>query len=150
MSYEHTQQGHLDWILVACSLVCAAGAFFTAADPVAFYVLLSIAAACFVLSLTFGSLTVRDEGQRLAVRYGPWPLFRTQVLYEDVTGLRRGRSRLIDGWGIHWVPGRGWTYNLWGMDCVELQLGNRTTRIGTDDPDNLATFLSAKTGLPIE
>ena len=55
------------------------------------------------------------------------------------------RSNVIDGWGIHWVPGRGWTYNLWGFDCVRLTLaGGRTIRVGTDDPRSLAQFVQTR------
>jgi hypothetical protein len=52
----------------------------------------------------------------------------------------------MDGWGIHYVPFRGWTYNLWGFDCVVLQLGSKTVRIGTDDADNLLAFLERQIG----
>ena len=48
-----------------------------------------------------------------------------------MTAVEAGRSSLIDGWGIHWIPGRGWTYNLWGFGCVVIQQGKKTTRVGT-------------------
>ena len=51
---------------------------------------------------------------------------------------------LIDGLGIHYVPFRGWTYNLWGFDCVVLELGKKTLRIGSNDADGLLTFLRSR------
>lgn len=107
----------------------------------AFAVLFAVLAAC------FGTLTVRDAGDHLDVRFGPIPLFGTRVRYDAIEGFAAARSRLIDGWGVHWIPGRGWTFNLWGFDCVEISTGKGTVRIGTDDPDGLAAFLAARSGL---
>ena len=47
---------------------------------------------------------------------------------------------------IHCIPGRGWTYNLWGFDCVVVRQGNKTTRVGTDDVAGLLAFLRTKVG----
>jgi len=99
-----------------------------------------------VASLMFTTLTVRDAGDHLDVRYGPLRLLGTKVAYAAVRSLRRARSKLIDGWGIHWIPGRGWTFNLWGRDCIEVETTGRLIRIGTDDPDGLAGFLASRTG----
>ncbi len=49
-----------------------------------------------------------------------------------------GRSR------IHFIFGRGWTYNLWGFGCVKLTLGKKALRVGTDDAESLAEFLRGK------
>ena len=78
------------------------------------------------------------------MQYGPLPWFRKAVPYTEITAVERGRSTLVDGWGIHWVPFRGWTYNLWGFDCAVLRLGSRIVRIGTDDAENLVAFLQEK------
>ena len=65
----------------------------------------------------------------------------------DVTGIEIGHTRIIDGWGIHYFPGRGWTYNIWGFDCVKLTLGRKIIRVGTDDAEGLAKVIREKTGL---
>jgi hypothetical protein len=91
-------------------------------------------------------LRIRDEGEYLALRYGPLPLIRKRFRFADITAVEPGRSSILDGWGIHWMPGRGWTYNLWGFRCVTLRLGAKTVRIGTDDPEGLALFLRMKVG----
>jgi hypothetical protein len=102
-------------------------------------ILLLLAAYC------FRTLTVRDEGEHLAVLFGPLPVFRKQIAYRDITEVKRARSRVLDGWGIHYGAGRGWTFNLWGFDCVEMRVGSQTVRIGTDDPDGLVRFLQDRT-----
>lgn len=98
-----------------------------------------------LLGLMFAHLRVFDLGDSLSIQYGPLPLFGTSVKYADITSVAQGRSSLIDGWGIHWIPGRGWTFNLWGFDCVELELNGRLLRIGTDDPAELTRFLQGRT-----
>ena len=45
------------------------------------------------------------------------------------------------------MPGRGWTYNLWGFACVKLTPGREIIRVGTDDADELATVIREKMGL---
>ena len=61
--------------------------------------------------------------------------------------MEPGRIAIIDGWGIHYIPGRGWTYNLWGFGCVKLTVRGKVVRVGTNDVENLARFLGEKTGL---
>ena len=45
---------------------------------------------------------------------------------------------------LYFVPGRGWTYNLSGFNCVKLSVGRKTVRIGTDDVQGLLAFLDGK------
>jgi hypothetical protein len=58
-----------------------------------------------------------------------------------MTAVEQGQTSLIDGWGIHFIPLRGWTFNLWGFDCAKITLGSKVVRVGTDDAENLVTFL---------
>lgn len=141
--YEHTQRGPL-WLLLILPLAAAlvVGAYGDLALRCAaagFAAALAVLAACFV------TLTVRDRGDHLDVRFGPLPLFGTRVRYDAIDAVAPTRSRLIDGFGVHWLPGRGWTFNLWGFDCVEVTTGRRRVRIGTDEPEALARFLAART-----
>ncbi len=71
--------------------------------------------------------------------------FKT-IRYADITGVEVGRTSILDGWGIHFIPGRGWTYNLWGFACVKLTLGRKIIRVGTDDAEGLARVIREKTG----
>ena len=143
MPYDHTQYGYLHWILLL-----AAGITFVAAplatEPSTRIILASATGAVVLAAAMFAWLRVYDDGERLVLRYGPLPAFRKRFRFADITALEAGRSSLVDGWGIHWMPGRGWTYNIWGFRCVKLRLGSKTVRIGTDDPEGLAAFLRAK------
>ena len=144
MNYEHTQRGWLHHILFAVAVVMLVGAWLARASMAVALLNLGTAVLFVVVGLMFGSLTVRDEGQWLAIRFGPLPVFRKRIRYADITSVEPGRTAIIDGWGIHYIIGRGWTYNLWGFGCVKLTLGKKVIRIGSDDVDNLAEFLRSK------
>jgi hypothetical protein len=146
MAYNHTQPGRWHYVLFAFTLATVAGAWITRSHPPVAVILL-VAAAIFALcGLVFGSLTIRDEGKYLALRFGPLPLLRKTIRYADITDVEVGRTTILDGWGIHFMPGRGWTYNVWGFGCVKLTLGRKVVRIGTDDAEGLVKVIREKIG----
>ena len=144
MRYEHTQRSPLHLILfggAVCGLVLL---WIARGDPAPAGVAAFVTVVCAVVGASFAHLTVRDEGGCLAVRFGPLPLFSRRIPYAGVTSVEAARSTLLDGWGIHWLPGRGWIYNLWGFDCVRMRCDGKTLRIGTDDVEGLLSFLREK------
>ena len=144
MEYENTQHAPTHTILLGIAVVLLAIACFGHVEPIGVVVLVGVAATLALVGEMFGRLTVRDEGDWLALRYGPLPVFRKRIRYADITAVEPGRTAIIDGWGIHYVPWRGATYNLWGFGCVKLSLGRKTIRVGSDDVDNLVEFLRGK------
>jgi hypothetical protein len=84
---------------------------------------------------------------RLALRFGPLPVLRKTIRYAEITGVEIGRTTILDGWGVHYMPGRGWTYSIWGFTCVKLTLGRKVMRVGTDDAEGLVKFLGERTGV---
>ena len=144
MGYEHRQRGGLHYVLLGAVAVMLAGAWLGREQTLAVWILLATSGLLLLLSLMFATLTVRDEGQWLALGYGPLPGFRKRIRYADITAMEPSRSSIIDGWGIHCLPGRGWTYNLWGFDCVKLTVARQTVRVGTDDVEGLLLFLRGK------
>jgi hypothetical protein len=146
VSYEHTQHGRWHVIFFAVAIVMLAGAWLARAEPAVAVLSLVIAAILVVTGLMIGSLCVRDEGEWLALRYGPLPILRKRIRYDNITAVEPGQTELIDGWGIHYILCRGWTYNLWGFGCVKLTLGTKVIRVGTDDVENLTNLLRQKIG----
>jgi hypothetical protein len=145
MGYTHTQRAPLHWLLSGYVLLLVVLAFVVPLEAAWVQgLLLVVAASVLFLAFCFRCLTVRDEGDALAVRFGPIALFRRSVPYAAMRGAKRARSAILDGWGVHWFPGRGWTMNLWGRDCVEIELERGLLRVGTDDPDGLTAFLEAR------
>ena len=140
-TYEHTQRGALHLILLGIAAAVGIGAIVLGGIPPAKFGLMSLSVALALVAACFAQLTVRDRGDRLTVRYGWLPLFGWSCRWEDIESAEPGRSAWIDGWGMHWVPGRGITINLWGLDCVVLCVKGRTVRIGTDDPAGLTDYV---------
>jgi hypothetical protein len=145
VQYEHTQKAPLNLILYGVAAMLLLGAI-SLSEPWPGSLILALAAGLLILAgAMFGYLTVRDEGEHLAIRYGPIPAFRFRLPYAQLSDVKRGRSSLLDGWGVHWFPGRGTTFNLWGRDCVTFRLGRRLIRLGTDDIERLTALLLEKT-----
>ena len=143
-AYERTQKGIIRPILWASAIGCLVLMLFTPGGELPHVLVLGAVALLFVfLSLAFAGLTVRDEGDRLAVRFGPIPLFKKTIPYAAMTGVERDRSTFFGGWGIHWTA-RGMLWNIGGFDCVRVVMGSRAIRIGTDDPGGLLEFLQTK------
>src|SRR5437588_8160466 len=115
MTYDHTQRGYFHWLLYALAIVEAVLAIALWHKPPEWvhWLLGGVAVLFFILALAFARLRIYDGGDRLEMRFGPLPLLRGAIRYDAITSVEAGRSSLIDGWGIHWIPGRGLTYNLW-------------------------------------
>lgn len=142
--YDHRQGAPLYRLLLIPALLLAFLSL-TVGNERDATLLLALSGVMGLFAFSFQWLEVRDQGRYLGVRYGPIPLFGKRFRYAEIMAAQPDRTSFIDGWGIHWVPGRGWTYNLWGFDCVRLTLKNgRTVRIGTDDPEGLAAFLQQR------
>ena len=144
--YDHVQRGRLHWLMYLITAVSFAAAGLTWGEGGEGRWIYLISGLVFLfIGLCFQQLRVRDLGDELDVRYGPLPLVGRRVAYRDIVGARAVRITFFDGWGIHWMPGQGWTWNLWGWDCVELDLGDNRLRVGTDDPAGLEAFLQERT-----
>ena len=144
MAYRHTQRGPLHWILVGVAVVGLVLATTVVEHPVPrAYVLIGVVLLGLFASC-FARLTVREEGGTLVAAFGPLPVFQKRLPYEDVVSFRPTESLFMDGWGIHWIPGRGWTWNIWGKVCVEFETTRGLLRIGTDDVDGLVAHLEER------
>lgn len=140
-SYDHTQRAPLFFLILLPGVLALAFTFISV-DAVVRITLAIAAALSLLLAASFAHLRVRDGGDHLRIAFGPLTLFRKSFAYADMLAAEAARSDFLDGWGIHWIVGRGWIYNLWGYDCVAIQMRNgRRVRIGTDDPQGLARFL---------
>jgi hypothetical protein len=144
-SYSHTQTSPLCLVLYGSSLACLAAAYLIGRTPTNF-VVAGAGLLIGALAPTLHTLTVEDRGDRLAIRFGPVPMFHRTVRYVDIVHVEIGRTLLIDGWGIHYSIRGGWVWNLWGRDCVVLRLRTGAMlRIGTDEAIELARFLENRT-----
>jgi len=141
MGYSHTQRGFFHLLLLGFAglLVFLGTSVF--AEEAAGVGITVVGGLMALVAFSFMHLTVRDGGDVLLVRFGPLPLLRQRIRYDAIRSVAVSRSSVIDGWGVHWLPGRGWIWNLWGFGCVALDVDGKRLRIGTDDPEGLAAFL---------
>jgi hypothetical protein len=146
MQYDHTQTAPLFLILVGVGSAMLIGAWLTPEWFVQI-ILLCGGGLMFILALCFRQLTVSDEGDRLLICFGPLPLLRRRIQYSEIEKVEQAKSTILDGWGIHLSLSGGWTWNLWGFDCVDVRYRKgRKVRIGTDDPVGLEAFLKGRVG----
>lgn len=144
--YRHTQKSPLCLLVYGTGLALLIGSW-AARDEVPIAVILGITGVVVLfLGMAFHHLTVADQGDRLAIRFGPLPLFRRTVQYANIEKAEVGRTMILDGWGIHYSVRGGWVWNLWGRACVVVHFKKGgVLRIGTDDAEELAEFLKRKT-----
>ena len=143
--YQHTQRAPLCLLVYALAVIfMVLGVVLQNIPPIRWlYPPLSLLMV--VLAASFHHLTVSDEGDRLSISFGPIPLFRRSVRYDDIKSAEVGRTTLLDGWGIHYSIRGGWVWNLWGRDCAVIHFKNGGKLwIGTDDAENLVEFLRSK------
>jgi hypothetical protein len=137
--YKHTQVGWL--LLVIVTTVVLILAFWTAINPV-LSAIITILALVILLSL-FSTLTVVGDEKGLLFYFGPG-IVRKRIPYEQIKSVSMVRNRWFYGWGVRWY-GRGWLYNVSGLDGIEFKLANGSQlRVGTDEPDRLYAFLKSK------
>jgi hypothetical protein len=142
--YQHVQRSPLHFLIYLLAAFMFVVAWQLRSDVTPSTVVGVFSVLLIVLALSFQTLTVSDQGDHLNIRYGPLNWFGTQIAYRDMTAVEPSTTSVIDGWGIHFIPLRGWTFNLWGFECVKISLGNKVIRIGTDDSENLVTFLQQR------
>lgn len=139
--YHHVQRSPINLFLYALAAFMFLLAWQIRNDTAPSIVVGIVGILMLILALSFQTLTVSDGGSVLDVRYGPLNLFGTSLAYSDISRVEPGTTSIIDGWGIHFVPFRGWTLNLWGFECVKIWRGDSVIRIGTDDSKALVQFL---------
>lgn len=144
MSYRHTQRAPLCFLLYALAAAEIVLAWMLRNESAVVWTLSIAGAVILLLAASFHHLTVEDQGDSLAIAFGPVPLFRRRVPYASIVEATVGRTTILDGWGIHLSLRGGWVWNIWGRNCVRLQLRRGTLRVGTDDAENLARFVSQR------
>lgn len=146
VTYRHTQRGAWHLILYAFAVVTMAPALFITGPDFVRWLMVGLGTLFLILGASFQYLTVEDAGDRLAVRFGPLPFFQTGVPYDDIREVKVGRTRLLEGWGIHPSLHGGQVWNIWGYDCVVIDHRRGTLHVGSDDAPNLAAFLKSRIG----
>ncbi len=143
MEYKHTQWGFIA-IFVLPMVAVAVVPLVAADDETTTLVIVATVAfmiALLAVVLVFSRLEVTVSGGRIVTAFG-FGRPRTVVELGDVTAVRQMRNTWVQGWGSRKIS-RGWMYNVWGLDAVEIDLSSgKVFRIGTNDPENLLAVIA--------
>lgn len=137
--YEHTQPGYVT------GPALAAGAAITPLSVRAEYGTVGVGGllmtgAFAVGAVLFSSLTVRVTDEALCFYFGPG-FWTRRIPLDAIEAAEPVRNAAWYGWGIRYT-GRGWLYNVSGLEAVELTVRDEgRLRIGTDEPERLAQVL---------
>jgi hypothetical protein len=146
-AYRHTQTGPWLFVLYPIGLFMLGLGWWLWLQPeVPAYVSVVVGAGGVILLFLgpcFHNLTVVDEGDCLALRFGWVPLWQKRIRYDRMRSVQVDQTTLLDGWGVHPSLRGGVVWNVWGWDCVAID-HDGITRVGTDDATNLAAFLNTK------
>ena len=137
--YKHTQIG---WVML---VLLGAGILLTGYFGILYsnWIALSVFGVLVVCIILFPSLTVTGDDDLIKVRFGPG-LIRKNFRFEEIESAKPVKNRWWYGWGIRKI-GRGWLFNVSGLEAVELSMKNgRIYRIGTDEPQKLSEFIQRK------
>jgi hypothetical protein len=146
-TYSHTQAAPMCLFVYGGAIGMFVGAVMCRNEDLWLPIILAVTGVLMtVLAACFHRLTVTDLGDRLGISFGPVPLFHRSIRYVEIESVEVGRTLISEYWGIHGANQGGWVWNLWGRDCVDVQMTKGFLRIGTDDAENLAEFLTKRIG----
>lgn len=136
--YHHVQRARLiPLVLVGVAVLTSLAAGLTG-----YYALLLLALLFVAIAWIFSSLTVEIGDGELAWHFGPG-LWRYRLALDRVESATPVRNAWWYGLGIKIIP-HGWLFNVDGLEAVEvLDKAGRKRRIGTDEPEALATTIMA-------
>jgi hypothetical protein len=141
MKYRHAQFGNVIVIgLLAAMMIVIIVSLNIGIFPPVLFVALAILAISLAL---FYSLNVEISNNVLVCRFGIG-FIRRRIPLSDIQQVRAVKNPWFVGWGIRWMPGQYWLWNVSGLRAVELLLKNGSRfRIGTDEPEALVQAIKA-------
>jgi len=142
--YRHTQVG---WVILGVMAALAAFIMLRLPGPPATPSSLPVLVVLASIALLFSTLTVEVDDEAIRLRFGIG-LVRKRIPLAGVGAWQAVRNPWYCGWGIRLLP-RGVLWNVSGFDAVELALpGGRRFRVGTDEPEALASAITQAKGVP--
>lgn len=105
------------------------------------YILLSEGILFLMLTSIFSTLTIEIDQYELKWHFGPIPIIKRSISRSDIKGIKKTKTKIIEGWGIHYTR-RGWLYNITGRDAVLIEKSDGSTlMIGTSNAAKLIQIL---------
>jgi hypothetical protein len=99
-SYSHTQKAPMCLIYYGTALLGFALTWL-ARDTPGIFIFGGVGLVSALYASAVHYLTVVDQGEAIAIRFGPLPFYRKTVKYAAIEKVEIGRT-LLDGWGMHY------------------------------------------------
>ena len=146
-TYSHRQIGKIQiWASIIAVIIILITSFFT---PEILFLLIIVVLALVCGLLLFSTLTVEVTQAGIRIAFGPVPVIRKMITFDQISDFARVESPWYYGWGVRPIR-NGKLYNISGYEGVEIRLTTgKRLRIGTDDQDGLIEALVKTTGLPV-
>lgn len=140
MPYRHTQSSYLPLAITVAVFVVVAVALLAGGGSGVWFLVVPALVVVFVgVGASRLTAAVDDATVEAVFAFG-WP--RRSIPIDEITAARTVRNRWYYGLGVRLIP-RGWMYNVYGLDAVELELASgRVFRIGTDEPEALLAAIT--------
>ena len=135
MEYRHTQIGVVIVAALVVAIVLVLTPFLSTGT---FHPILIVTLTILVAALAlFYSLSVEIKDNTLICHFGGG-LIRKRIPLSEIHQARIVQNPWYAGWGIRWMPGQYWLWNVSGLRAVELILKDgKRFRLGTDEPESL-------------
>ena len=142
--YRHTQNAWWAYaIMFGFALYSIGVAVFFGPSYSLFWILTATGVFFVALGTLFSRLTVEVTETEIRVAFGIG-LIRRTIPLSNVASCEPVRNKWYYGWGIRYI-GKGWMWNVTGLDAVELQYQSGSAfRIGTDEPRKLAQAINLR------
>ena len=141
MQYHHKQIGCVIIIPLVVFFVIVFIQFMVKGDfPFMLILILIFFITAFAL---FYALTVEIQNNVIRCRFGIG-LIRKSISLSEIQAVRAVQNPWYAGWGIRWIPGQYWLWNVSGFKAVELTMKDgKKFRIGTDEPEALVRAIES-------
>ncbi len=135
MEYRHTQIGVVIIALLVVAIVLSLIPFLRTGT---FHpIIIAIQTILIAALALFYSLSVEIKENTLICCFGAG-LIRKRIPLSEIQQVQIVQNPWYSGWGIRWMPGRYWLWNVSGFRAVELILKDgKRFRLGTDEPESL-------------
>ncbi len=141
MQYHHKQIGFVIIIPLVVFFIIVFTQFMAKGVFTFMFILILI---FFIAALVlFYALTVEIQNNIITCSFGIG-LIRKSISLSEIQTVRAVQNPWYAGWGIRWIPGQYWLWNVSGFEAVELSMKDgKRFRIGTDEPDALVLAIES-------
>lgn len=97
-----------------------------------------------LLTMQLSALTTRVDERGVSWNSG-LSLPSGEIPFDEIADVRMTQTEFWEGFGIHWMPQRGWLWKVSGRDAVTIRKKNGgMITLGSDDAAGLYDAINAR------